>query len=614
MRYFKYIYSLVAVIILFVSCNKEVLDRPPQSTYTNDNFWRNEDDLRLYGTGFYTNYFNGYNSGFTVDFTPVRGYTFSDDMTSKNAQTSFESSVPSSRGSTSEVAAWMATYAGPTWDFAWVRKANLFLNRIDNVTKPNLTDDAYKHWTAVARFFRAYEYCRLVSVFGDVPYFDKDIPNDDLATMYKDRDDRGLVMDKVYDDFKYVMANMRENDLNSQNLNRYLAASYISRFMLFEGTYQHYHNLDAARAKKYLQFAVDAGDYVMSNTRFRFTSDYKALFSSDNLSGNAEVIFYRTYDAGLGITHAIGSYNNGTEVVGADANLVFIKSFIANDGNVWQNSAVPNVSSFAIADLIKTRDPRFEASFIDKAIGASATLLYSFKFASREAITYIGKSYPPAWGSNTNTSDAPVMRLGEVVLNWIEAKAELGQYYGGPAVNQADIDKSINAIRSRPLDAAATAKGVKQTAPMNLGALPNDPVRDGDVPALIWEIRRERRMELVFEHSRLLDLKRWKKLNYMNFSTNPDYLLGPWVNVQAEVPAYLTTANATSGSVKVKLANGTVVTYNGTNAGSMIGYWMVTAGANRNAFTDRAYLSPVGQAQIVQYQEKGFKLTQTKLW
>ncbi|MNF04377.1 hypothetical protein D3C80_2038820 [compost metagenome] len=57
-----------------------------------------------------------------------------------------------------------------------------------------------------------------------------------------------------------------------------------------------------------------------------------------------------------------------------------------------------------------------------------------------------------------------------------------------------------------------------------------------------------------------------------------------------------------------------MVTYNGTNAGSMIGYWMVTAGANRNAFTDRAYLSPVGQAQIVQYQEKGFKLTQTKLW
>lgn len=613
MRYFRYIYSLIVAIVLFVSCNKEVLDRPPQATYRDDNFWRNEDDLRLYGNGFYSNYFNGYNTGFGVDYTPVRGYTFSDDLTSKNAQTSFESSVPGSRGSTSEIADWMGTYAGPTWDFAWVRKANLFLNRIDDRAKPNISDDAYKHWTAVARFFRAYEYCRLVSVFGDVPYFDKEIADNDLATLYKDRDDRGLVMDKVYDDFKYVMANMRVTDVNAQNLNRFVAASYISRWMLFEGTYQHYHNLDPARAKKYLEFAVEAGDYVMSG-KWTFGSDYKALFSSDNLSSNAEVIFYRAYDSGLGIMHAIGSYNNGTEVPGLDANLVFIKSFIVNDGNVWQKSAVTNASSFTVADLVKTRDPRFEASFIDKPLATSSTLLYSYKFASREAITYIGKSYPPAWGSNTNTSDAPVMRLGEVVLNWIEAKAELGQYYGGPAVSQADINKSINAIRNRPIDAVAASKGVVKTAAMNLGALPDDPDRDGDVPPLIWEIRRERRMELVFEHSRLLDLKRWKKLNYMNFGTNPDYLLGPWVDVQKEVPAFLNAANAATKTVKVRKLDGTVVSYDGTNAAAMVGFWMVTGATNRNAFNDRAYLAPVGQSQIVQYEEKGFKLTQTKLW
>jgi hypothetical protein len=113
-------------------------------------------------------------------------------------------------------------------------------------------------------------------------------------------------------------------------------------------------------------------------------------------------------------------------------------------------------------------------------------------------------------GSNTNTSDAPIMREAEVVLNWIEAKAVLAQYYGGPAIAQADIDKSINAIRNRPLDDAATAKGVKKTAPLLLSALPDDPTRDADVPSLIWEIRRERRMEFVFEHTRLLDLKRWK--------------------------------------------------------------------------------------------------------
>ena len=609
MKKLKFLYSLIACILL-LSCSKEVLDRPPLTSYVDDQFWRNEGDVRMYANAFYPQYFNGYNTSFTADYTPVRGYTFSDDLTSKNVQSNFESSIPTSRGSTAEGAAWMAQYAGPTWNFAWVRKSNIFLNRLENKVKSNMTEEAYNHWTAVAKFFRGFEYSRLVSVFGDVPYFDQEVPNTDLATLYKDRDDRGFVMDKVYDDFKYVLANIREND-GVQYLNKNIAAAFISRFMLFEGTYQHYHGLDAARAKKYLEFAVEAGDIVINSNKFSFTRDFKSLFASESLAGHPEVLLYRVYDAALGITHSIGSYHNGTEVVGVDGNLVLIKSFIANDGDVWQNSSVADASSFAIADLVKTRDPRFEASFMDRPNANSATLLYGYKFASREAITYIGKTYPPAWGSNTNTSDAPVMRLAEVVLNWIEAKAVLAQYYGG-SITQDDLDKSVNAIRNRPLDAAAIAKGVQKTDPLLLTALPNDPDRDADVPELIWEIRRERRMEFVFEHTRLLDLKRWKKLSNMDFSTDPDYFLGPWVDVQAEIPTYLTTANI--NKIRVKKLDGTIITWDGTNASEMVGFWMVENAQNRNAFTDKNYLSPVGQSQIIQYEENGFTLTQTPGW
>ena len=609
MKKLKFFYSLIACILL-LSCSKEVLDRPPLTSYVDDQFWRNEGDVRMYANAFYPQYFNGYNTSFTADYTPVRGYTFSDDLTSKNVQSNFESSIPTSRGSTAEGAAWMAQYAGPTWNFAWVRKSNIFLNRLENKVKSNMTEEAYNHWTAVAKFFRGFEYSRLVSVFGDVPYFDQEVPNTDLATLYKDRDDRGFVMDKVYDDFKYVLANIREND-GVQYLNKNIAAAFISRFMLFEGTYQHYHGLDAARAKKYLEFAVEAGDIVINSNKYSFTRDFKSLFASESLAGHPEVLLYRVYDAALGITHSIGSYHNGTEVVGVDGNLVLIKSFIANDGDVWQNSSVADASSFAIADLVKTRDPRFEASFMDRPNANSATLLYGYKFASREAITYIGKTYPPAWGSNTNTSDAPVMRLAEVVLNWIEAKAVLAQYYGG-SITQDDLDKSVNAIRNRPLDAAAIAKGVQKTDPLLLTALPNDPDRDADVPELIWEIRRERRMEFVFEHTRLLDLKRWKKLSNMDFSTDPDYFLGPWVDVQAEIPTYLTTANI--NKIRVKKLDGTIITWDGTNASEMVGFWMVENAQNRNAFTDKNYLSPVGQSQIIQYEENGFTLTQTPGW
>jgi starch-binding outer membrane protein, SusD/RagB family len=612
MKYLKYLYCAAACLV-FVSCKKEVLDRPPLDSVIDYEYWRNEDDVRLYANNFYPYFFSGYNTAFGLDYAPVRGYTFSDDLTGKNVQSNFESNVPTSRGTTSEAVSstWLAQYGGPSWNFAWIRKANIMIDRLENVVKPKISESAYKHWMAIARLFRGFEYARLVSVFGDVPYFDKEVPNTDLVTLYKDRDPRGTVMDKVYDDFKFALANIRDND-GAQFVNKYIAAAFVSRYMLFEGTFEHYHGLDAARAKKYLEFAVEAADVVMSSGKYNFSKDFKSLFSSESLAGHPEVLLYRVYDAALGVTHSIGSYSNGTEVVGVDPNLVLIKSFIANDGKAWQNSSVPEATSFAIADLIKTRDPRFEASFIDKVNGASATLLYGYKFASREAITYIGKTYPPAWGSSTNTSDAPIMRLAEVALNWIEAKAELSLHFSGAAVTQADLDKSINAIRNRPLDAAAIAKGVQKTAPLLLSAIPDDPARDADVSPLLWEIRRERRMEFVFEFSRLSDLRRWKKLNYMDFSTNPDYFFGPWVSIQAEIPSLLTTAS--KGKVKVRKADGTIVTWDGTNAAAMVGFYMVENVQNRLAFSDKNYLSPVGQSQIIQYQDRGYTLTQTKNW
>src|SRR4029078_1196926 len=128
--YLKHSYILVTCLIV-LSCNKEVLDRSLLDRIVDEKFWRNEDDLRLYSNSFYTQYFNGYNTSFTVDYTPVRGYTFNDDLTGKNVQQNFESAVPSSRGSTAELADWMGTYAGPTWDFAWVRKANVMLDKLD---------------------------------------------------------------------------------------------------------------------------------------------------------------------------------------------------------------------------------------------------------------------------------------------------------------------------------------------------------------------------------------------------------------------------------------------------------------------------------------------------
>ncbi len=606
----KLIIILSVVALVFAGC-EDFLDRPSKTTMNDDNYWTSENNVRLFANGFYANYFVGYNSGWTWDYVPLVGYKFSDDFTSSGKQGSFETQAPESRTSTSETASWLSTYSGPTWDFAWVRKSNLFLERIEAMKSDALSDAAYLHWSAVARFFRGYEYSRLVSVFGDVPYYDRVIADTELDLLYKDRDDRTVVMDAVYDDFVYVLENMRLDDGNVQYLNRYIAASFISRFMLFEGTWQKYHENNTTKAQKYLNLAVQAADLVMSSSKYSFTSDFRSLFGSEDLSGNKEVILYRVYDASLSVTHAVASYSNLTESQSPAANLSLIKSFICNDGQPYKLSSVANATTLDITNLIATRDPRFEATFWDKPKKEAATLLYADKFIDRVGPTYYGTSYPSQYGSNTNTNDAPVIRYAEVVLNWIEAKAELATM-GGTAVSQSDLDKSINAIRDRPLDATATAKGIQKTAHLQISAIPDDPDRDSDVPALLWEIRRERRMEFVYEHLRLLDIKRWNKISYMSGTTYPDNLLGMWVDFPTEYPEWLVAAKV--GKLKVQYADGTVVTYDGTNGAAMVGYYIPENISDRDAFTDRVYLAPVGLTQINEYASKGYTLTQTTGW
>jgi hypothetical protein len=418
-------------------------------------------------------------------------------------------------------------------------------------------------------------------------------------------------MDKVYDDFVYVLDNMRLTDGSTQYLNRYIAAAFISRFMLFEGTWQKYQLNDQTTAKKYLELAVRAADLVKLSGKYSFTSDFRSLFGSDDLSSNKEVILYRVYDAAIGVTHAIASYSNTTESQSSAPNLSLAKAFLCYDGQPYKSSVVANADKLDIKSMVLTRDPRFEATFWDAPKKESATLLYADKFIDRVGPTYYGKTYPSQYGSSTNTNDAPVIRMAEVVLNWIEAKAELAAM-GGAAVTQGDLDASVNAIRSRPLDATAVSKGVKKTAALTLASLPDDPDRDADVPPLIWEIRRERRMEFVFEHTRLMDIKRWKKISYMDGTVKPDNLLGLWVNFQTEFPEWLIPAKV--GKLKVKQADGTIVTYSGTNGAAMIGFYIPENVSNRDAFTDRVYLAPLGNTQINQYKDKGYTLTQTPGW
>lgn len=613
----KYIYAILSAVTLLLATGCEsYLNRPQLDKVGDDKtFWRDESDFRMYSMEFYTWFFSGYNSGYGLNYTPLRGYTFNDDLSTSAAQENFLSSVPSSLATS--VApdlllnqSWYRQYNGERWNFGWVRKANIMLARVEQY-KANLSDEAYRHWSAVARFFRAYAYFNLVVSFGDVPYFDKPIDETDVAYMYKDRDPRNFVTEKMYDDLKYAMENAYTQDnASSQYVHKYLIASLASRFMLFEGTWQKYHSGNASLSKKYLELAVEASQVVMESGKYSCDNNFRSLFGSMSLAGHPEIIFYRHYETGK-VSHSVASYSNGIELQEAAANLQLLKAFVCVDGHPYTTSTVANANDFTLSEMAKTRDPRFEATFYTFPLSKSSTMVYADKFISRTGASYYANqgNLPTQWGSSLNVNDAPVVRYAEVLLNWIEAKAELNE--GG--VTQNDIDLSINAIRNRPLDAEATANGVTKTASMQLASLPDDPDRDSDVSALLWEIRRERRMEFLFEHTRLLDIKRWKKISYMDNNRYPDTMFGSWVDFPNDLPNYLSSAYI--NKLTVRKADGTEVVYNGSNGSDMVGFYKIENVVARNSFDEsKMYVSPVGLQEIQDYVDRGMKLTQTADW
>lgn len=676
---------MAVAALLAMSCNPdEFLSRDSLTTMDDGNYWKSEANVRLFVNGAYGSYFCGYSDSWGSVYAPAcYSYEMSDDRTTSGTLADILLTVPADNWYRAETyrGYWLQRRGSGPWNFAYIRKWNLLMDRLATMQEEGfLTAEEYNHWNGVARFFRGYEYCRFVQSFGDVPYYDHICPTDDYDQMYKDRDPRTLVMDAVLEDFKYAEANVREND-GVDYVNKDVVRTIASRMMLFEGTWYVYHKTDDAmktcsdidgHAKKYLEAARDFADATMATGKYGFNTDCHTLFGNlyTTLTGTAkEVILYRAYDKSVnsGNQHCIASYsggNGGGEGQSMAGNLSTLKAWICQDGKPYNSSSVANVKSWRMQDMVVTRDARFESTYWDEP-RSSATGLYIEKFIDRTGLTYAvdnAGACPACYASDTNENGYPCVRYSETVLNWIEAKAELAEHFGGAAVTQADLDKSINAIRTRPLDAVAIAKGVKQTAPLQLSWVDEkfDPERTSSaqkgchsyavtgkfVSPIIWEIRRERRMEFFMEQYRCLDIRRWGQLELMDGANNPDIMVGGWVELDKSMQLtkrkynLMTKANSLqageASAVSVKHivgynADGTIILgdrifYDGQftdkgdvisdNSAEMQGFLIPKNIKNRDDrnFLVRNYLEPVCTDVINQYKEKGYTITQNPGW
>lgn len=464
------------------SCNKDYLERLPQTNIVPDAFFNSPKDLETYTNGFYG-----------------KDYYATDDINSDNI------SCYSGGG---EIDVLVQNGINPTTVSGWKDWGDLrsFNFMLDNVGKTTGDQAAINHFVGIARFFRARFYMDKVARYSDVPWYSHAMSNID-SSLYKPRDPRTLVVDSIMADLQYAVDNIKPDQGNNTRVTRWTALALMARFGLFEGTFRKYHdelNLQAT-ANVYLQKSAWACEQLMSGGMFKIfntgkgAADYRALFCSSSLSGNPEMIQWVDFQQSLG--HG----NNTHAVLGwmwsLSQSLVY--SYLMKDGTAF--TSVPGYDKQNYVTIFNNRDPRLAETVAYPAFAPNNDKsLYIAKpnLGAYDQLKFYPRDPAQRQGWYANYTALPLFRYAEVLLNYAEAKAELG------TLTQSDIDNTINVLRDRV-----------QMPHLNMGtanATP-DPVQaaayanvSGANKGVILEIRRERRVETACEGLRFNDLNRWK--------------------------------------------------------------------------------------------------------
>ena len=491
--------GILLVSLGFTACKK--LDQLPQSTASQSAVFGSENGLKLYTNSFYG-----------MDFLP-KNSTAQDAMSDYLAVKSVQDFIR------------QGGYAANTssgWTWTDLRNINYFIEHNNNPAVPVTVRNNYQ---AIARYFRAYFYMERVKRFGDVPWIGKPLDVDD-PTLTAGRDKRELVMDSVLADLDFACANiLLANDPSRTTITKWVAYAYKSRVCLFEGTYRKYHtelNLMSS-ASKWLDQSVSAADQIIKNGGFSINTaggpgvSYRQVFTSLTPLAN-EVLQAAVADVNLGVLNeANWWWTSGTYGAKASFTRSFINTYLNLDGTPYTNN--PAYTTMLFKDEVKNRDLRLKQTIrsqdykrISNGQQVPAPPVFSYTFTGYQPIKWtLDDVYFDAGALNTNS--VALFRYAEVLLNYAEAKAELG------TLTNADWALTVGALRSRAgITGGLTTKPVTADPYLMSYYFPNisDPT--------ILEIRRERGIELSLEGLRFPDLLRWKRGELMEKEWNGFYV------------------------------------------------------------------------------------------
>jgi hypothetical protein len=493
----QYIWVLL-LSLLFASCEKQ-LEQVPVSTASEAAVFGSQQGLELYTNSFYSML-----PGLTTSLDAMSDY-----LAVKAVPTFVQKGA-------------FAPTLSSGWTWTNLRNINYF---IANNKDPKVPADVRKNYTALARFFRAYFYFEKVKRFGDVPWAGKPLDVSD-PILYGPRDPRALIMDSVLADIDYACANLTlTKDATRSLITKYIAYGFKSRICLFEGTFRKYHTelgLEST-ASKWLNEAASSARIVMDEGGFTINTSggagksYRLLFTNP-APVSTEVMLSAISDLTLKILNDANWYwTSGTYGDKASFTRTFINTYLNIDGSPFTNN--PGYSTMLFKDEVKNRDLRLKQTIrlgdYKRIIGGVLTPappIFSYTFTGYQPIKWtLDDMYYDSERLNNNSISE--FRFAEILLNYAEAKAELG------TITDSDWATTIGTLRAR-----GGITGGLTTKPTLVDPYLQSVYFPGITDPVILEVRRERGIELCLEGLRFADILRWKRGELMNQEWNGFYV------------------------------------------------------------------------------------------
>ena len=457
------------------------------------------------------------------------------------------------------------------------------LSGAQNTISGDLTD--IRHHIGEAYVLRALEYFNRYQKFGDFPIITEPLPDDSgILTEASKRMPRNEVARFILSDLDKAVELLSAKTMNTTRINKDVALLLKSRVSLYEGTWLKYFKGTAfvpqgegwpGKAKDYnagyeypsgsidneinyfLEAAMAASKEVAEaykekltkNTGFlqQSTEDeanpYYNMFAQEDLSAVPEVLLWRQYSRDL-VTHNVNvAANQGNMGVGVTR--AYVNSFLMEDGTpVYKHGDNAGGDGYylgdkTIHDVRQNRDSRLQLFLkepgqinilYENIVGNTAWMTepypnitfdsgkdgYATGYALRKGGSFDQKFYENGKGYTA----AICYRAVEALLNYMEASYERTGNLDGSAREYWQLIRQ-RAHVSTDIDATIAATNMNEDAKNDWGAYSAGQIVSDKT---LYNIRRERRCEMLAEGLRYMDLCRWRAMDQM--ITTPYFVEG----------------------------------------------------------------------------------------